>query len=111
MEGVQLGQGEDVGGCVAPGEGPGGRLAAAVPQAPLAAVLGDRAGHLLAGEAADLGQKPPHQALAGLAQAVTADAFEGVGDEGVSLLAAGDARVEGPAPVKEGADLAEGGGV
>ena len=80
-------------------------------QAALPAVLSDQAGELLAGQAGHLDQVTPHQPLVGLFQAAVAQASEGVGDEGVSLLPVRDVKLEGLATVQKGADLIQSGNV
>jgi len=111
VEGVQFGQGEDVGGRITSGKGPGGRLLAAILQPALAAVLCDQAGHLLPGKAGDLDHETPHHALGGLAQARVLQAPESVGDEGVDLLAVWNVEFEGLATVQKGLDLVQGEGI
>lgn len=78
VEGAQFSQGEDVGGGIAPDEGPGGRLLATILQPVLSANLGNEPRQVLAEEPRDLGQKTPHHALGGLVQAAVVQTLEGI---------------------------------
>ncbi len=65
VEGIQFGEGADIGWGVALGKGPSGRLVAVIWSAALGAVWGDQTGELLAGKAGHLDQVTPHQPRVG----------------------------------------------
>jgi len=78
---------------------------AAILQTALSTILGNEAGQLLAGKTGYLDQVTPHHTFVGLFQMAVVQAFEGLGDEGVGLVAIRDVQFEGLATVQEGADL------
>lgn len=109
VEGVQFGQGEDIGRRIAFGKGPGGRLVAAILKAAWDAEPGDQAGEMVVGKASHLAQVSPGQPRVGLFQMGIAQAFESTDDEGVSLHPIRDLKFEWLAAVQKGADLIQGG--
>ena len=104
VEGIDLGQEADVGIGITARERADGS-ATPIPDRAGIAELTDQAGHLGPGEAADLLQVAPHQALVGLAEAEIAETPQLTGDPVVEGLTAWHVEVEGVCTFKEGVDL------
>jgi len=107
VQGVDLGEQQDILTGVAAWERLGGSTAAIIDPAG-GAEPGDQPGHLRPRAPGDLAQVAPDQTLVGLAQAGIAKAAQGLGDEVVGGFTLGNIEVYGLAAFEEGAQLLQG---